>query len=141
MSRSFERKLIYTASGWQFITGLITMFYYSLYIKKQGSDVANLSLLEQKGIQSLFDSLYSFTVTYGLLFIVIAGLNIIFVKRLMKDDTLQYKLPLYWIFLAAAFYFLSDFISLTLCLAAAVMALAKNKPIKAALGIIKEREI
>lgn len=131
MNRSFERKMIYAASAWQLITGVITMFFYSLYIKKQGANVESLSFAEQKGIQSLFDNLYSFTVTYGLLFIVIAIVNIIFVKRLLKDNTIQYKLPIYWIFLAVAFFFLNDFISLTLCLVAAVIALAKNKPIKA----------
>ncbi|MFP7300081.1 hypothetical protein [Neobacillus niacini] len=133
MNRSFERKIIYAASSWQLITGAITVFFYSVTLKKQGANVENLSLLEQKGVQSLFDSLYSFAVIYGLLFIVIAGLNIIFVKRLVKDNTLQYKLPIYWIVLAAAFYFLTDFISLTLSLVAAVIALAKNKPIKIAL--------
>jgi hypothetical protein len=128
--------MIYVASAWQIITGVITMFYYSLYIKKQGAQLEYSSIVQQKGIQSLFDNLYSFTVTYGLLFIVIAGLNIIFARRLLKDNTIQYKLPFYWIGLAVAFYFLTDFISLTLCLAAAIITLAKNKPIKAILATI-----
>ena len=132
MSRSFERKVIYAASIWQLVTGAITIFYYSFTLKKQGANVDKLTLLEQKGVQSLFDSLYSFAVTYGVLFIDIAGLNIIFVRWLVRDNTLQYMLPIYWIVLAAAFYFLSDYISLTLCLVAAVIALAKNKPIKIA---------
>ncbi|WP_059173555.1 hypothetical protein [Bacillus sp. FJAT-27445] len=132
MSRSFERKLIYAASTWQIITGFITMFFYSMYIKKQGAQLPGLEAVERKGAESLFDSLYGFTVTYGLLFIVIGSLNILFAKKLMKDGKLQYKLPAYWAFLAAAFYFLSDLISLALCLAAAVIALAKNKPIRAA---------
>lgn len=134
MSRSFERKIIYIASAWQLITGFITLFYYSLYLKKQGVGVEHLPLNEQKGLQLLFDNLYSFTITYGLLFIVIALLNIIFVKKSLQDNTLQHKLPIYWIILAAAFYFLTDFISLLLCLMAAVIALAKNKPIKIALA-------
>ncbi|MCL6570567.1 MAG: hypothetical protein K6T88_02630 [Bacillus sp. (in: Bacteria)] len=137
MSRAFERKMIYAASAWQLITGVITMFFYSLTIKNKGADIENLSVVEQKGIQSYFDSLYSFTVTYGLLFIVIAILNIILVKSLLKDNTLQYKLPFYWMGLAVAFYFLNDFISLTLCLVAAVIALAKNKPIKVALANVE----
>ncbi|MFT4414383.1 hypothetical protein ACLM5H_11040 [Fredinandcohnia humi] len=132
MSRSFERKIMYVASAWQLITGTITVFFYSIYLKNQGAELGDLSIIEQKGIQSYFDSLYSFSVMYGLFFILIGALNIIFVMRMVKDNTLQYKLPIYWIILAIAFYFLSDFISLTLTLIAAVIALAKNKPIKAA---------
>ncbi|WP_053367633.1 hypothetical protein [Bacillus sp. FJAT-27245] len=132
MSRSFERKLIYAASAWQIVAGFITMFFYSMYIKKQGAQLPGLEAVERKGAESLFDSLYGYAVTYGLLFIVIGSLNILFTKKLMNDGTLQYKLPAFWIALAVAFYFLSDLISLALSLAAAVIALAKNKPIKAA---------
>ncbi|WP_409271218.1 hypothetical protein V1499_17675 [Neobacillus sp. SCS-31] len=130
MSRSFERKLIYAASAWQITTGFITMFVYSMYIKKQGAGLPGLEAVERNGTESLFDSLYGFAVTYGLFFMVIGSLNILFTKKLMKDGTLQYKLPAFWITLAAAFYLLSDLISLALCLAAAVIALAKNKPIR-----------
>lgn len=129
MSRSAERKIIYAASCWQLLTGIVTMFFYAFYIKKQGAEL-QLTGIEQKGMESLFNNLYSFAVTYGLLFIVIAIVNVILTKRLMKDSTLQYKLPVYLIVLAVAFYFLTDFISLTLCLMAAVIALAKNRPQK-----------
>ncbi|WP_099159520.1 hypothetical protein [Virgibacillus ndiopensis] len=130
MNRSFERKVMYVASGWQLFTGLITIFFYSFYIKSQGSDMEQLSFFQMKGVQEIFDTLYMFSITYGLLFVVIAILNIIFVKRMVKDNTVHYKLPVYWVILAVVFFFLSDFISVALCLVAAVIALAKNKPIK-----------
>lgn len=133
MSRSFERKIIYAASAWQIVSGILTMFYYSYYLKSQGANIENLTMIEQKGVQSLFDSLYTFSVTYGLFFVVIAGLNIIFTIKILRDNTLQYKLPVYWIVLAIVFYFLNDFISLTLTLVAAIITLAKNKPMKTTL--------
>ena len=130
MSRSTERKLIYAASAWQILTGFITTFVYSFYIKSQSNNFENVSYMEAKGIQSIFDSLYSFIITYGIFFIVIGTLNIIFVKRMLKDNTLQYKLPLIWIALSVIFYLLTDYISIMLSLIAAVVALAKNKAIK-----------
>lgn len=126
MSRSMERKLLYVVSGWQLLTGFITIFFYASYWKMQGADAG----LEQNGFQSWFDNLYIFSVTYGLFFVVIAVLNIIFARKLLGDNTLQYKLPVYWIGLAAVCYFLSDYISLMLLLIVAVVALAKNKPIR-----------
>jgi hypothetical protein len=138
MSRAFERKIIYAAGAWQIFTGLITVFIYSLYIKKQGAGLENLDIVQQRGIQSYFDSLFSFAVTYGIFFVLIGVLNIIFANKLLKDDTLQVKVPIYLICLACIFYFLTDFISLMLCLAAAVIALAKNKPVKVLLADIKQ---
>lgn len=134
MSRSFERNIIYVASGWQIVTGFITMFFYATYIKKQGveASLGNLQFAERKGMESLFDSLFTYTVTYGLFFILIGILNILFAKKILKDETIQYKLPLYWIGLAVICYFLSDFISVALLMTGAVIVLAKNKPIKAA---------
>lgn len=130
MSRSFERKIIFVASAWQIITGLITIFFYSFYIKSQGNDLDKLSQIEAMGVRSIFDNLFTFTVTYGLFFVVIASLNIIFVRKLVKDDTIQYKMPFFWICLSIVFFFLSDFISVMLCSVAAVIALSKNKPLK-----------
>lgn len=134
MSRSFERTIIYAASAWQLLTGVITVFFYSLYVKRQGANIGDIGIIEKKGIQAYFDSLYSFSVIYGLLFIIIGVLNIIFVTRMVKDNTLQYKLPLYWVILSVVFIVLSDYISVMLTLSAAVIALAKNKPIKFAFG-------
>ncbi|OCA87647.1 hypothetical protein A8F94_07255 [Bacillus sp. FJAT-27225] len=131
MDRSFERKIIYIASGWQIVTGMITMFFYSMYVKQQGANLEHLQIPEQMGVQSLFDSMFTYTVTYGLFFVIIGVLNVIFAKRILKDDTLQHKLPLYWILLAIVCYFLSDYISLAFLMMGAVIALAKNKPIQA----------
>jgi hypothetical protein len=121
---------MYTASVWQMVTGLITVFYYSFYIKNQASGAGHLSPIESMGVQSLFDNLYTFSITYGLFFVVVSSVNFIFTRRLVKDDTLQYKLPLFWIALAVIMFFLSDFISVMLFLAAAVIALSKNRPLK-----------
>lgn len=130
MSRAFERRLIYAACIWQLITGFATAFIYSVYLKNAGSQTGDLSVLEAKAVASVFDSLYTFTVTYGLFFMAVASLNFIFVRKFVKDGTIQYKLPVCWICLAVLFYFLTDYLSLMLCLLAGVIALAKNKSIQ-----------
>ncbi|MCD7035390.1 hypothetical protein LRR81_14185 [Metabacillus sp. GX 13764] len=130
MSRSFERKFIYAACIWQLVTGALTVFFYPIYIRAHSGNLENLSFAQQKGIESYFSSLYSFTVTYGVFFMVVAVINFLLTRKLVKDGTLQYKFPLYLICLSGVCYFLNDYLSLALCLAAAVIALAKNKPLK-----------
>ncbi|WP_047982705.1 hypothetical protein [Ornithinibacillus contaminans] len=130
MSRSFERKIIYAACVWQLITGIITTFFYSFYMKGQGKETEGLTYVQARGIQTIFDSIYSFVITYGMFFIVVAILNFLFTKLFMKDNTVQYKLPIAWIVFAVICYFLTDYISLLLCLVAAIVALSKNKAIK-----------
>jgi hypothetical protein len=130
MKRSFERKTIYVACVWQLFTGVITLFFYSSYVKHQGDHLHHLSLIEQKGLQSIFDSLYTFTITFGLLFIVIAILNFIFTRSIVKDETVQIKMPLIWFGEAVLLYFLSDYISTMLLIMAGIIALAKNKTIR-----------
>ena len=130
MKRSFERKTIYIASVWQLLTGMITIFYYSFYIRGQASQLGNLSPVESMGVQSIFKNLYMFSVTYGLFFVVIAIVNTLFTWKMMKDHTLQYKIPFIWLGLAAIFFFLSDFISVMFYVSAGVIALAKNRVLK-----------
>lgn len=130
MKRSFERKLMYVASGWQIFTGLITIFIYTAYLRDKESHMGKLTFVEQKGLHSIFDSLSTFTYIFGLLFITIACINIFIVKKYVKDHTLQYKVPIYWVVLAIAFYFLNDYISVALCLSTVVITLSKNKAIR-----------
>lgn len=125
-----ERKLVYAASIWQLFTGFITLFFFSYHIKQQGNHFSGTSLVEQKGVQAIFNSLYSFTITFAMLFIVIGILNILFTRSFVKDFTIQRKMPICWIGLAILLYFLSDFISVLLLLIAAILSLAKNRSIK-----------
>lgn len=134
MKRSLERNLIYGASVWQIISGLITIFFYSNYIKSQGTKLDNPTFSQIMGMDSVFSSYYTFIVTFGSFFILIALINIFIVQKHVKDDSLQYKIPIYWLFLAVLFYFLSDYLSLLLTSIAAVIALSKNKAIKEIVG-------
>lgn len=130
MNRSFERKAIYIACIWQVITGLITLFFYSYHIKVEGSKLTNLSPIELKSIHSVFNSFYTFAITYGIFFIVIAIVNLLLTRSYVKDKSIQLKMPFFWLVLAVIYYFLSDFISVFLFMLASVIAFSKNKPTK-----------
>jgi hypothetical protein len=139
MKRTFERRAIYIACIWQLITGAITLFFYSYHVKAaEGQQVTNLSPIELKSVQSVFSNLYTFTITYGLFFIVLAIVNFLLTRTYIKDQSIQLKMPIYWLILAVIYYFLSDFISVFLFMAASVIAFSKNKPTKNYLKIYAE---
>lgn len=138
MKRSFERRAIYIACIWQLITGAITLFFYSYHVKAEGQHVTNLSPIELKSVQSVFSDLYTFTITYGLFFIVLAIVNFLLTRSNVKDHSIQLKMPIFWLVLAVVYYFLSDFISVFLFMAASVIAFSKNKPTKNYLKIYAE---
>ncbi len=122
--------MIYIASVWQILSGVITIFFYSFYIRGQASQLGSLSPIESMGVQSIFKNLYMFSVTYGLFFVVIASVNALITWKMVKDHSVQYKIPLIWLGLAVIFFFLSDFISVMFYVSAGVIALAKNRVLK-----------
>ncbi|WEG12836.1 hypothetical protein PU629_00315 [Pullulanibacillus sp. KACC 23026] len=130
MKRTFERTAIYIACIWQLVTGSITLFFYSYHLKAEGDNMTNLSPLESASVHSVFSNLYTFTITYGLFFIVLAIVNCLLTRSTVKDQSIQFKMPTFWLILAVIYYFLSDFISVFLFLAAGIIAFSKNKPTK-----------
>jgi len=127
MNRKLERKLIYTASAWQILTGGVTVLWYSFDVRNQAILENPANVVTALGLASYFDSLFMFSVVFGMLFIVVALINIMLVKSCLHDNTLHYKIPIYLFFLGVVFYFLFDFISLVLCMVSGIIILAKNK--------------
>ncbi|MEH6991838.1 hypothetical protein V7075_03915 [Neobacillus drentensis] len=128
MTRKLERKLIYIGAIWEMITGLITILLYASYIKKQGLGVKETSFAKVEAIQSVFGSLYMFSVTFGMLFIAIGLINFLVAKNL-KDNEVTVKVPIWLFIIGLASYFLMDILSSLMFLSAGILALAKNKSI------------
>ncbi|MDM5337409.1 hypothetical protein QUF84_09300 [Fictibacillus enclensis] len=128
MNRKLERKLVVIGSSWQILSGLLTIFAYGSYIKSKGSSIHDTSFAQMKAMQSLFGSLYSFTVTFGMLFVILGIVNLYLVRSL-KDDKVEVKRSIWFLVLGVASYFLMDFIGAVLFLSAGILALAKNKTI------------
>jgi len=118
MSRRFERVLIYIASIWQIITGSITAFIYLFNIE---------SMVGASPQNSMFGM---FIFIYGMYYVSIGIINIILVRKYIKENTIQKKIPVFLIILSVIFLILGDYISLTLLILAAVIGLAKNKTIE-----------
>ncbi|MDN4525930.1 hypothetical protein [Fictibacillus fluitans] len=128
MNRKLERKLVAIGSIWQIFSGLLTIFAYGSYIKSKGSSIQDTSFAQMKAMQSLFGSLYSFTVTFGMFFVILGIFNLYLVRSL-KDDVVEVRRSVWFLVLGVSSYFLMDFIGAVLFLSAGILALAKNKTI------------
>jgi hypothetical protein len=129
MNRRLERIFAYIGCIWQIIVGVITIFPYSIWIKKQGIMVTGGSELNISASQSVIDSIYTFSTTLGIFFLGIGLLNLYLSKRL-RNDTVEKKIPIWFIVCGIISYFLMDFISCFAFVISGVIAIAKNKPIK-----------
>ncbi|MBE6183507.1 hypothetical protein [Heyndrickxia ginsengihumi] len=130
MSRRLERGLIYCTGIWQIVDGLLTIFLYGLYIKKQGSKAAGLNIPEMHAMQSLFGSIFNFVVIFGFFLIIIGLVNLYLGKYLLKDGVILWRTPIWFLSCGIISYFMMDVVSLFLLMSSGVITLAKNKGFK-----------
>ena len=128
MNRKLERRLVMVGSIWQIFSGLLTIFVYASYIKNEGLNSSYNTLAKLEAAQSIFGSLYMFSVTFGMLFVILGILNFVLAKTL-KDDQAEVKKPIWFILLGFASYLVMDLLSSLMFLSAGILALAKNKSI------------
>ncbi|WP_449619695.1 hypothetical protein [Robertmurraya sp. Marseille-Q9965] len=128
MNRKLERRLVMVGSVWQVVSGLLTIFVYASYIKNEGLNSNYSTFAKLEAAQSIFGSLYMFSVSFGMLFIIFGVINIILAKSL-KDDQTELKKPIWFILVGVASYLLMDLLGSLMFLSAGILALAKNKPI------------
>lgn len=129
MNRRFEKIIAYVGSAWQILSGFITIFAYSTWIKGQGIKVTGSSQLYIDASQSVMDSVYSFSTTLGIFFVGIGLLNLYLSKRLRKNEV-EVKIPTWFIICGGISFFLMDFISCIAFIASGIIAMARNKSIK-----------
>ncbi|MBC2283127.1 hypothetical protein [Listeria booriae] len=131
MSRRLERVFIYIAAAWQLLDGLLTIFVYGVFIKKQGLDVAGLSVAQMRAMKALFGSIFNFVVIFGVLLILLGLLNIYLARKHWKDGVVGWKLPV-WLLACGIFsYFIMDIPNIFLFMSAGIIGLAKNKGMRA----------
>lgn len=130
MPIKMERIIIYIASGWQLLDGIITIFIYGPYIRNKGSEIKGLSFEEKMGLESLFGSLYSFVSIYGILLILLGLISIYITKTYMKNDIVPKKVPFWFLFCGVISYFTMDIISLVLYMGTGIIILAKIRSFK-----------
>ena len=128
MNRKLERNIILTGSIWQIVSGLLTIFVYASIIKKEGLNASFNTVAKLEAAQSIFGSLYMFSVSFGLLFVILGILNLVLAKS-MKDDKPEVKKPIWFIVLGILSYFVMDILGAFLFLSAGILAIAKNKSI------------
>lgn len=128
MNRKLERRLVIIGSVWQIVSGLLTIFVYASFIKKEGLNASYNSLAKLEAVQSIFGSMYMFSVTFGMLFVILGILNLYLAKTL-KDDKAEIKKPIWFMFLGLSSYLVMDVLGSLMFLSSGILALAKNKPI------------
>jgi uncharacterized membrane protein YidH (DUF202 family) len=130
MSRRLERGLIYCAAIWQITDGILTIFLYGLYIKKQGLNVSHLNIAQMHAMQSLFGSIFNFVVIFGIFLLLMGFVNVYFARTALKNGNVLWKVPVWFLICGVISYFIMDLVSLFLLMSAGVIALAKNKSFK-----------
>lgn len=129
MNRRIERIFAYIGCSWQIISGVITIFIYSTWIKKQGFEVAGSSQLNISASQSIIDSIYTFSTTLGILFLGLGLLNL-YLSRSLRNDRVEKRIPIWFVVCGVISYFLMDFLSCFAFIVSGVIAMARNKSIK-----------
>lgn len=129
MNRNIERRIAYVGGAWQVISGVITIFMYSTWIKKQGFSVVGDSQLNISASQSMIDSIYTFSTTLGILFLGLGLLNL-YLSKSMRNDRIEKKIPVWFVLCGIMSYFLMDFLSCFTFIVSGVIAMARNKAIK-----------
>ncbi|MBC1458873.1 hypothetical protein [Listeria newyorkensis] len=131
MSRRLERVFIYIAAAWQLLDGLLTVFVYGLFIKRQGLDVAGLSVAQMRAMKALFGSIFNFVVIFGVLLILLGLLNIYLARKHWKNGAIGWKLPVWFLVCGVFSYFIMDMPNIFLFMSAGIIGLAKNKGMRA----------
>lgn len=128
MNRKLERRLAFIGSIWQVVSGLLTIFVYASFIKHEGLNSTAPTLAKLEATESIFGSLYMFSVSFGMLFVVLGIINFVLAKTL-KDDKAEVKKPIWFIVLGLASYLVMDIIGSLMFLSAGILSLAKNRSI------------
>ncbi|WP_180349952.1 hypothetical protein [Bacillus sp. D386] len=128
MNRKLERRLVMVGSIWQIVSGLLTIFVYASYIKNEGLNSDYNTLAKLEAAQSIFGSLYMFSVSFGMLFVISGIVNFVMAK-LLKDNQLEVKKPIWFILIGVTSYLVMDLLGSLMFLSAGILALAKNKSI------------
>ena len=131
ISRKKERGLLLIAGIWQICNGLITMFMYAPTHRREGLDLIDdsVTIVEAEAISQVFGSVYMFIVVFGMIYLI-AGILFVYLSRKMMDNKIVYIIPIVALITGLIAYFVMDIISVIFCLAAGVLALAKNKAVK-----------
>ncbi|OAK67258.1 hypothetical protein [Lederbergia galactosidilytica] len=130
MPNKLEKTLVYIASGWQILDGLITIFIYGPYIREKGVATAQLSAVEKEGLDSLSGSISSVASIYGILLILLGFITIYLTKTFLKEGIVPKKVPVWFLICGIISYFTMDILSLILYMGAGIIILAKNRSIK-----------
>jgi cytochrome c biogenesis protein CcdA len=128
VNRKLERRLVMVGSIWQIVSGLLTIFVYASFIKNQGLNSLYNTLAKLEAAQSIFGSMYMFSVSFGMLFVILGILNLVLAKTL-RDNKAEVKKPIWFILLGFSSYLVMDILGSLMFLSAGILALAKNKSI------------
>jgi preprotein translocase subunit SecG len=96
MSRKFEKTLAFIGAIWQIGTGLYTIFIYGTWIRSQVLDGEGVSVADVMSSKVVAKNLYSFTVTFGIFFVIVGIVNLYCSYRL-NAKIVDKKVPIWFI--------------------------------------------
>lgn len=123
MSRKVERKLCQIGGIWNILTGTITLFFYSTWIKTNLFENMNG---ETRGLNFLSENLNLVVMTFGLIFILVGCLNLILAARIENQAVIK-KMPIWFLIWGLISFFTVDIVGVLCYLLASFLLLTKNK--------------
>lgn len=126
MTRKVERILCRIGGIWNIITGAITLFFYSPWVK------SNLFLNmngETKGLNFLSENINLFVMTFGLVFILVGSFNLVLATKIDNHASLK-KVPIWFFIWGLISFFTVDIIGVLCYLPASFLIVIKNKSIR-----------
>lgn len=128
MSRKFEKILALIGAVWQIGSGLYTIFIYGTWIRGQILEGEGVTAVNAMSSKVIAKNLYSFTVTFGIFFVLVGIINLYCLYRL-NSKTVDKKIPIWFIVCSLISFFCMDIIGCITFMAAGIIALARNKSI------------
>lgn len=129
VSRRLERKSITIGAIWQIISGVITIFIYSPYVKSQVNHLDGLSAFESKGVETIISGAHFLVSNIGLFFLAMGIFNLYLVKTI-KDHSIEKKKSIWFMACGIISYLTFDIISTFIYIVSSIIMLSKNKAIK-----------
>lgn len=131
MSRKLERRLVLALGVWQIIDGLITIIFFGYQVSATGKqDRLSVDGQAVHAIESIFGSLFTFTVMFGIGLLGLGIINLYLSHSFLKDQQISYKIPIYLLAMALLAYMCMDVVTVVLAISASILTLSKNKALK-----------
>lgn len=129
LNRKRESILLKIAGIWNIITGSITLFYYSSWIKGQLAIDPRMNNEQTMATKYIYESIDGFVIMYGLLFICVGAINY-YLSTKIKTGLIQKNIIIWCIIWTTVSFFGVDIVGFVLYFIFIINTLIRNKALQ-----------